>query len=710
MKKLYSSLVFIFIVVIVIPVLSQPLWDLGPELDKKLEEAAEQYVLLHLTEELSTTRELTKTVMGRNWLRDWDEKRTSILKFVLFSYPDLKFKWNNNWFEWLQNFYKLQLKYFEEIAKYYDKRRGSSPWPKITFDVVNKKAVLHPIQHHQLITTNERHLVDPIASDGYIDYVLRFHRPFTDEEAKLSQELSSYFKHIFRKDKNRARKKYYIINREKIKKLQRARYKLIQDSLRGKRFSEVDYQAALFHGERIVTELDIWNKHGIVRTKDKTDDYLNMKIPNYLRLLNVDNVYQRYLNFEDEHFQGNKFSGYVNRYDDPAKHNLYFEETAESLISYNRFAPMRELANDIRTFDVLSDGFTKVLDKDLPRINSYLERFKILTFWYTDDRIRPNKWFLAPTTSNNDKNQLYVIKPKNYMPSDSPAEMFEKVKNVIKKAMNRPIYDSYANFLIETDKSLMHKLRNEWTLLSKASSHKTCDRCQSVMINRAVHSSNLLTHMISMSIDSVISSLQGQTLNPIYSRQNNRDNVDSRNLFSISYFDLPNAESGTNQFGINKAHKDNSVTDDGSDDNVDKLFDTVQDLFDPNHNIIQDHQDILPYVSGDGNSHVDRSNFGSIDVNYENNNQPTDTTKDKQKTDQLATAVQDFFDLDGNSLTRIESTDDVSLNFNTNHYDTGSHQSNFYNQFNNNDKNVYQKRTIENGNNLQNSKKIKCHF
>lgn len=420
---------------------------------------SEEFVLLHLVKKLSTADELFKTVNGRLWLQQWENKRNSILKKVMLLYDDEKksFKLYSNWSQRLHYFQQTQKIYFKIIAKDFDVRREPYPWPEITFDSDVFQVFLDKNQL-ETIPVAKRQDADPIATSNDIEYVLRMHKPFSEDEKivteiedslRVAEELAEkpYYSYKYPEDVNVHRgykeirkyraliKKYYIIDQEIIRNLQRVQYKLLFESFKGKHLSELYYQSALFHAERIITQLDLWKKIG-GSDNESNDDNFNKIFPPHFQVLSDDKAYRKFLNFDDIFFKGNLLFGYKNRYDDPALHGYGFEYTAEVIVG-KRFKPMLDLYNEIKNYTFLSNNFTNYNLMDVPSITLYLERFKQLTFWFSQRHFDEHQW-ISVKISNH---KLYMVRPKNFK-SCNIDEMFQEVKNNIERAKNQTIIDT----------------------------------------------------------------------------------------------------------------------------------------------------------------------------------------------------------------------------------------------------------------------------
>lgn len=489
----------ILILIIAINVYSQPTSTINYKNNPEFIEAAEQYVLLNLVDELNGAKELTKTVQGRKWLRSWNDQRTAIMSFVLLRYPNSKvIIWHSDWQERLQQFCELQAKSVKTIVdNFYDKRRVPSPWPKVTYDVVTKRAILSYDNLYNIFKDdNERKIADPLRpTEDQVLEILRFHRPIYDSEResikKMVQDMDNFYGRIIDKS---GKKTYYIVNNEKIRKLHIIRYKLLLHSLLHKRMSDVDYQAVLFRVERIVAELDVWAKFDVHLETDITNDYLDLRVPNYYRFLDNDEAYHRYLNFEDEFYDGNTFIGHENRYDDPTKRGFDFEETADTIVTFERHKPLRDLADDISDYGVLTKQFNHFELKHLPIVDYYLERYKAYTFWFNIDNFRSSLW-IAVTDSNVNEEIYYAIRPKN-IATDDKATIIKEIDRVFASVKDRvaariPTFYS----MYETNVRCANQIKIDIMTIKKKKTIRNRISSQALLANRMARHSNLLNYL-----------------------------------------------------------------------------------------------------------------------------------------------------------------------------------------------------------------------
>lgn len=418
-----------------------------PEFEIKIsfiEESAKKYVNLHLVEDLWKIKDNEDLTAVYHWLSTWEYTRNTIINrmFLYFEHTTKTFKLYSNWRERAQLFNELQMKYLQKIVdRYYDKRRGSWPWPKVTFVKESVSEAILLLNEDEIVhgETIDKDIVDPIATEEDIDRVLRLHRPYETEEIK---------QHINNVDENSDDasivKKYEIIKLKKIQSLLKAHYLLIRESLKGKRMSDLDYQAALFQGERVIAEMNLWKKHSIDISKK------NHVAPVLLSVLRNDDSYRRYLNMEEKFFPGNYFYGFKNRYDVPSKYGFDFEMTSKRILGI-RYDPMHELANDIRKFESSSNGFERLTLDDLPTIDLYLERFKTWSFWFPTQLFVNTNWFHVPST---DEKFEFMIKPMVNYHEVNRNTMFRIMQEVLKKS-NELANDDKTHYASMHEKSQM---------------------------------------------------------------------------------------------------------------------------------------------------------------------------------------------------------------------------------------------------------------
>lgn len=458
----------ILTLIVVVKVRTNPPKNYGNNVN--LLSLATEYVRLHLVEELSRAGEMIKTREGREWLNSWYNKRTFIINEVLFylSEDTHVFNYHQSWRKRLMNFQIYQMEYLKEITKYFDKRRDS-PWPRFTFDPASSEVTFH-LNQLEPTKINELDFADPIVNDIDVNYVLRFHRPLTDDEKSVIEKSELFMKSMRNDDayqdtvnvfKHNAEereiyrpllKKYYVIDRKMIENLLKMRYDLMKESLKDKRTSYVSYQKALFHADRIISQLELFKLIGYYNG-GIYDFYKTVPIRS--RILIDDVEYRKYLNTDDVLFPGNILYGFINRYDDPAAHGMTFEENAKLIIG-NRFKPMRELHDDMVQFGINTDGFVNRNLQDLPTIDALLNRFKTWTFWFSKSRFNAYQWF-AYNHNLQDNLAINMIRPSRYRSSSIPT-MMKQVKKVLSDAKKPSIINDFFKGS-EFEKS--HRLKNQ---------------------------------------------------------------------------------------------------------------------------------------------------------------------------------------------------------------------------------------------------------
>lgn len=437
----------LIIIIFIASTIISPITTQSFKPDEKFIEDSKKYVLLHLVEELSRTSEMSKTRRDRNILRRWHEARASILTDIfLFHLPGTnKYFWYKNWQERLKYFQDLQKDFFNDvIVKNYDKRRAKSPWPRIVFDTISGTPILHPDQPRSSESIG-RSFTDPFATDKDIQELMYLYRPLTDDEKKewkkvdeardtainaneygmAKQYIEDYTGHVIQNNV----KKYSIVSSRTIQSLRQVNYALTLKSLEGKRVSDLDYQRALLRAERLIAQLEVWEKHGVNAASDKSNAFFDSHVPKYLRFLNNDVVYRKYLNFHDSFFSGNVIYGHKYRYDDPANFGLDFEENAHFVLGA-RFNPVHELYKEIRELNVKSDNFKDCTLNDLPTITLFLERLKTWTFWFPLTKFNRNQWFFKSIPSQGEKYYSMIPKDADLMNANA---MLNKVNNIMNR-------------------------------------------------------------------------------------------------------------------------------------------------------------------------------------------------------------------------------------------------------------------------------------
>lgn len=453
-------------------------------------EAAHEFVRLHLVREFSRTKELVKTSEGRNWLRVWDSIRTSILYMIIIEDSNTKVRmFYKNWRERLQHFQKLQTDYLQHIVKnHYDKRRESSPWPKITFDSKTHRTTFDP-QPNEFVNQNEHESANPISTVKDVDEVMQYHRPFEENESGYRQKLPDNVKDS---GSMNAKKKYYFINQKIIKNLHKVYYTLMRESLMGKRMSDLDYQAAVFHGERIVAEIDNWTMAALYYENNYELNSFDLFIPAHLRVLKNDLIYRKYLNYDESFYGGNCYYGYKNRYDDPEKFGLDFDVTAESIISYYRYQPLFILVKNVQEFGITSNNYVKKYElNDLPLISFYLERFKVLTFWYSQGHFKQSQWFTTKSPTSMEEVTLAIPK---FHKLKSKGDMFKEVEATLLEAKKQVIKPStLSDVMLELNHNLEEQIKLEVLYLKKKKGIEV--RFMHTLVNRVMSYVNSLNQV-----------------------------------------------------------------------------------------------------------------------------------------------------------------------------------------------------------------------
>lgn len=400
--------------------------------DYESAKAVKEYVRMHLVSELSETSEIIQTANGKNRLIAWLKKRNSLIKKFLFfrDHDTNTLKLFSNWYQRLQYFQKAQMDYLRTIAKKFDVRRregsyGDLSWPKITFFYQSGESIL--LDDNSDLSVIDHNLADPIATDKDVDHVLRFHRPYSKEEIIQQQDLA------VRKKKN-TEEKYYVINKGLIRKLQVAHYELLRKSLMGKRMSELKYQERLFQADRIMAAWDV------SRMKDFHFDKKNNGHKLFeTNLIDNDELYRRYMNFDDAFFQGNLMYGPPNRYDDPTKHGFTFEVTSKPVIG-KLFQPMCEIHNEILKLSHDTADFTMSKIQHLPALQFILERYRFLTFWFPQSRYQEEDWKTIKFSKGIwpwSNIHLSLVIPKNYK-QKSRVEILNKMNEILANEIRKP--------------------------------------------------------------------------------------------------------------------------------------------------------------------------------------------------------------------------------------------------------------------------------
>lgn len=434
-----------------------------------LNQAAEQYVLLHLVHDLSNPIEMAKSSEGRRWLRNWNIQLNTIMFNIVTYHGKRGLQWYSNWFERLKSFHVLQANYLKTIIDQYyvyDEKNKKSIWPRITYDLdFHVARIDQAVTKEEFLKQSDDYKANAKATEAEVDNVLRFHRPLTqdemaaikrsEKERRKAEGIISYEddSNIFTFAKFLKSKKYYIIDKKKILNMQKISYELMRKNLIGKSTAELDYQMAIFRVQRITAEIDLWKKYSVY---DLNDDKFDQRVPRHMHLLSDDdNPYRKYMNFDDSYFTGNLLYGPNDRYDDPIHYGHDFEYNSEIVIG-NRYKPMSSFADELRQFYLLSDRFTQCKLEDLLLMNIYLERFKTWTFWYEASAKIDNQWFIV----DKSKKDLYAMKPNNHYHKDHNT-MVEDVINTMKKTKTNYIKDFNARAVDSVMKNFMTHQQKE---------------------------------------------------------------------------------------------------------------------------------------------------------------------------------------------------------------------------------------------------------
>lgn len=601
----------IFIALSVISTFAQPHIDLQKS---QLIDAAHDYVRLHLIKDLSNAPSISAKVEGRNWLRDWDNKRLSILKIVMSKNVGTAFEsWHTNWRERLQMFQELQHEYLQEIVdKYYDHRRVPSSWPTIIHDPITFNTYLDP--NSELVGPNERDAANPLATDNDIDRVMSFHRPLsynTPSEADKKKPGTNV----------NEKKKYYIISLERMSKVVETRYELMRESLKGKRISDLDYRAAIFQGERVIATLSVWYKRGLTRKFDQKDYHLNLLVPMNLWILNDDHIYRQFLNLDDKFFSGNSFFGYENRYDDPLKHGLGFDVNAKHLISQKRYELMYELYQKINDFSLASDNFKLCKLSDLLLIDMFLEHYKTLTYWFRSAQFKKSNWFF--TNVPDSRVALPMVRPHFQL---GKGGMFKKVELALESAKKSPIRKNSMKSMMKIGSQLTHDIHDE----IKSIRNKRND-LKGIAITRFINFAKILsyTNLLPYITSTIPLQLPPQQLL-------------SSQIHFLLRTENPSLYDSENKL---KMHRDNQNVEHVIEDDLD----SIQDLFDPRSD---DSLPLSMYLTdGDFNGDID------IDQFNEDSDEKNLKKRKHEETEfnRIETKIKDVFDPSVNTLIQNEN-------------------------------------------------------
>lgn len=479
---MFESLIFLFL--ILRTTFSQPQSTSFTDIKSEIKSLAEEFVRLHLVEELSYASQLVETLKGRNWMVIWANKRIDIVnKILLFNDDESNLqKCYDDWRERLKYFQDSQVTYLQTLIKNFDVRRRPpfTPWTKINFDPITGKTIVNPIQAPQL-SDDIYDLADPIVTEDEIDLVMSLHRPLTDNERLTEAEV------IPANSKYGNNKKYHVINQKMLHDLLKARYTLIKETLRGKRKSELSYQTRIFQADRVMAQISIWIKNKIDPTSVDQSLYYKQRLLTTSKI-STDNVfYRKYLNLAESQFQGNLFIGFDNRYDDPEKHGLNFDVNSESIIG-KHYKPMRDLAKEIRAYDISSVGFTRRELKDLPLIETFIERFKSLTFWNDIKKFQMNQWFKVPILKSE---QVYVIKPPIKERSTNLWNMYKTVEKKLTKSIQLDVDSFNAYSMYQRSEIFLNQLTYDINIL-RAESLNTASKHKIIFNDRILHYTSAL--------------------------------------------------------------------------------------------------------------------------------------------------------------------------------------------------------------------------
>lgn len=422
--------------------------------DSNFIESTQEYVNLHLVNDLSKASEFSQTLDGRNWLRAWQNKRTAVLKKILLFYNEDtgKFQWYSNHRQRLYHFEMLQLKYHRNLYSNYDIYNADSV-PKITYNMFSDEITLHHPNPNQPTSSNPN-IANPIATEQNVDRVLSYYRPYNDLERDLLNQAEAERQSSIQQQRSQNHediaivpgiqdlaalrsqlKKYYIIDPQIIRNLQKTRYKLLRENLIGKRTSDLHYHSALLLGERIADQIDVWENNNINRKTDTRNQLIfKALLPIDMQILRDVEIYRSFANVEEKYFKGNILYGQINRYDDPITNNYGFEVTSEVIIG-KRYKPMYDLFDEIHEFSLKTRNFATCKLKDLPTIELFFERFKTWTLWFNPSPYRLDQWFSRKTITGND---IYMIVPKRSRNRNTDL-MFDEVEATLRRTKNPKI-------------------------------------------------------------------------------------------------------------------------------------------------------------------------------------------------------------------------------------------------------------------------------
>lgn len=566
-------------------VMTQPLTE-DFSIDQNFIDDAQEYVCMHLVDKLSEAKELIKSPEGRKWLLVWEDKRGSILHKILLYQQETtkKFTLYEDWFERLQRFQDLQKNFLKTIIDdYYDKSK-SLPWPKIVLNVEKKRLVIDspppPPQHQR--KNDQLESFNPVATESDIDQILRFHRPLSNFERlneavkKNSRDIKN-LPSVDTTEEFYSTKEYYIINKEMIQNLQKTFYTLTRESFKGKRSADLDYQEALFHAERVTAQLDVWKKEGYDHKKDTDDIYFKQFDQPHLRLLSDDQVYTSFLNYEDTFFEGNMFEGYVDRYDNPTRLKNNFEITAEVIVG-NRYKHLKELYTDMRKFEVTTKEFTQCDLKDLITIDSYLERFKTFTFWFSLVKLNKNQWFVNTENTEYTK-KSFMIRPKNTV-SQKEDEMFKEVSRTLKEREHSPLVNTDDVKVIFEKKNIQDQLQKQISVLK--SNKKFFIKIQTFWANKMLHYLTTLERANLLQSFSPTPTSQAQQKSSLSSDQH-----DFLHLYEVPDLHSPKSDDNKdNKLDDRDANDKHQKNEDESMMNLKKIAENFEKSFNPNINAL----------------------------------------------------------------------------------------------------------------------------
>lgn len=449
---MYTLLILVFILTTKVYKSAQTEFPhLSDNLEKeKIQKSAEEYVKIHMVDNLPNAIDAFATPTGKNWLESWITKRRWIFEDVIMYFDKniYEYKLYSKWFQRLQLFQKYQTEYLQSIFQY-------SSEPMITFNPKTTKIDLYFDEAvHQTISKGVVVENNQIVTESDIDRVLRNHLPYSDEELKkldheetervekaLSSDSKNFYEDINPKKHNANERKtlrsligkFEIINQKLIQDFLKIRYKLLRESLRNKQMLDLRYQERMLIAERICAQFDVWKRFS---KGTKNFDQLS----EHLKILTRDDEYRKYLNLRNTFFNGNIMYGYKNRGDNPINFKYDFELTSKTIIG-KRFKPMYELFQKMSDFRYGTKNFEFCRLENLPTIDAYLENFKILTFNFEQSRFNKNQWLFLTTKTN--QYRFPIVRPKivfwkNLIPRfpNENDKIYEKVLSKFLKVKN----------------------------------------------------------------------------------------------------------------------------------------------------------------------------------------------------------------------------------------------------------------------------------